>query len=197
MSKDMKSADEWFGEFNKISDRLSKTRSIVDRFAKWIWANVVAEDVIPQRMPPELSNALAELDQELDAIAETSDKLRWYFCTNPSNKWLRGHSLTREEFYIFAAQGIMEIPSTTGLEDAYTEFTHYFYEDNKRMGYIINTSEKPNPQPDTAGDGRTTIKARPTIGIMPEDVKMSFLRPEQLDFFKDFQPELFSRFRKD
>ena len=69
MSKDIKSADDWFGEFDQIREGIAKTRSVVEGFAKWVWDNVVAKDVIPQRMPSEVSDALAAFDQELCAIA--------------------------------------------------------------------------------------------------------------------------------
>ena len=196
MSKDMKSADEWFGEFSKIGEKANNSRSIMDVFAKWVWDNVVAKDVIPHRMPSEVADALAELEQELSDISQTSDNLRWYFCRNPLDKWMTGQKLSREEFYLLSAQGIITIPSETGIQEAYEEFAYYLYEDDEGRGYI-NPSEYLDPPPVSTGNGSSTFKVHLTVGIVPEDVKTSFLRPDQLAFFRDFHPELFSRFKKD
>jgi hypothetical protein len=195
MSGNIRSADDWSREFNRICDSVATARSIVEGFAKWVWDNVVAKDVIPTQMPAEVSVALAALDQELRSIEKLGGNLRWYFCSNPSQKWLAGQQLTREEFYILAAQGIMIIPSESGLEDAYEEFTHYFYEDDKKRGYI-NPLEYPDSPPTPAGHGGWTYKVHLKVGIVPEEVRTSCLRPAQLDFFKSFEPELFSRFRE-
>ena len=73
MSRDIKSADGWSGEFDQIRESIEKSRSVMEGFAKWIWDNVVAKDVIPPRMPSEVSHGLAALDQELRAIAHSND----------------------------------------------------------------------------------------------------------------------------
>ena len=188
MSRDIKSADGWSGEFDQIRESIEKSRSVMEGFAKWIWDNVVAKDVIPPRMPSEVSHGLAALDQELRAIAHSNDNLRWYFCRNPLDKWLTGQQLTREEFYLLAAQGILKIPSETGSEEAYEEFTNDLYEDNELRGYI-----NPSERPELNGGWTPRLK----IGIVPEDVRKSFLSAHQKAFFRKFKPILFSRFRND
>ena len=117
--------------------------------------------------------------------------------SHAGNAWFEScQRLTREEFYILAAQGIIVIPSKTGSEEAYEEFAHYLYEDNAQWGYI-NPSERPDPPPVPTGNGGWTQEVSLKIGIAPEKVRTSFLRTDQLNFFRDFKPELFSRFRKD
>ncbi|MEI6269659.1 MAG: hypothetical protein WCP01_12325 [Methylococcaceae bacterium] len=196
MRRDIKSADDWFGEFHQIQEGIAKTRSTVEGLSKWVWDNVVAKDVIPPQMPSEVSEAIATLDQQLSVIAQTSDNLRWYFCRNAIDKYLGGQQLAREEFYLLAAQGIMIIPSESGFQEAYEEFSHFLYEDNEQRGYI-SPSEQPDPPPVPTEIGGWTQRVGLRIGIVPEVVRTSFLRPDQKDFFKKFRPNLFSRFRKD
>lgn len=196
MNGDIRSALDWSGEFDHIRESIAKARSVVEGLAKWVWDNVVAKDVIPQQMPAEVSEALTALDQELRSLEQLGGNLRWYFCSNPSQKWLACQQLTREEFYLLAAQGIMIIPSESGMEEAYEEYTHYLYEDDKKIGYI-NPSAYPDSPPVPTGDGGWTGTIGLKVGIVPEEVRTSYLRPAQLDFFKNFKTELFARFRKD
>lgn len=171
----------------------------------WLQAEEAFRDVFGKQLPEMQASviatairaaALATLDQELRAIAQTSDNLRWYFCGNPLNKFLTGQRLTREEFYLLSAQGGMIIRSETDSEEAFVEFTHYLYEDDEQRGYII-PSQQPDSPPIPTGNGGWTQKVHVRMGIVPEKVRTSFLRPDQLNFFKDCKPELFSRFRKD
>lgn len=196
MNGDIRSADDWSGEFDHIRESIAKARSVVEGLAKWVWDNVVAKDVIPPQMPAEVSEALTALDQELRSVEQLGGNLRWYFCSNPCQKWLAGQQLTREEFYLLAAQGVMRIPSESGMEEAYEEFTNYLYEDDEKIGYI-NPSEYPDSPPVPTGNGGWTGEVHLKVGIVPEEVRTSCLRPAQLDFFKNFKTELYSRFRKD
>ena len=183
MGKNIESADDWFREFDEIREGLAKARSVVEGLAK--------------QMPLEVSEVLATLDQELRSIERVTDSLSWYFCRNPLRKFLTGQRLSREEFYLLAARGIIVIPSENASEEAYEAFAQYLYEDNEQMGYI-NPSERPDPPPVPTGNGGWTQEVNGMkIGIVPENVRISFLRPDQLNFFRDFRPELFSRFRKD
>jgi hypothetical protein len=196
MSKDIKCFDDSVREFDRLRESLTTTGSIVRTLATWIWDNVVGKDTIPARMPPELSEPFAALEKQMRITAEISDNLRWYFCKNALNKWLSAEPLTREEFYLLAAQGILRIPSETGFREAYEEFALYLYEDNERQGYI-NPSEYPDPPMVPIGKGKWTGTGHVKIGIVPEEVRTSFLSSEQKAFFKEFEPELFARFRKD
>lgn len=171
MNRDIESASDWHREFDRIDKSVTKALSLVEELCK---------------KPAEGSETLPALDHELRSIKQEVGNLRWYFCGNPSHKWLAGQELTREEFYLLAAQGIIRIPSESGLKEAYKEFVYYLYEDDQRICYI-NPSEQPVPP----------WEVRLQIGIVPEEVRESFLRPAQLDFFKKYRPKLFSRFRKD
>ncbi len=127
----IKSFDDAHDTFYKILKSISETRIFVKGLA-------------PQ-MPSEVLTDLATHDQELDAIAKTIDDLRWHFCSNPSDKMMKGQQLNREEIYLLAARGMIVIPSITGKE-AYEEFAYYYYEDEEQRGYI-NPAEFPDPPP--------------------------------------------------
>jgi len=45
MNGDIRSADDWGGEFDHIRESIAKARSVVEGLAKWVWDNVVAKDV--------------------------------------------------------------------------------------------------------------------------------------------------------
>jgi hypothetical protein len=190
------SFDECAEEFDQIRDSIAKAHSIVEVLAHWVWDNVFAKDMIPPQMPPEVSDAITALDEELVAIARTSDDLKWFFCRKALHIFAKGDRLTKEEFYLLAAQGVMRIPSETGIGEAYEDYNYYFYEDDERQGYI-NPSARPDPPPVRTQDGRVTQILSTRIGIVPEDAKISFLNEKQKDFFKKYKPDLFFRFKKD
>ena len=181
MSKDIITIEDCLKDFNDILDRVTKMRSIIKCLAT---------------KPVEFANKLSILEQELSTVEQTIYNLRWCFGGNLWDKCLKGQRMTREEFYLLAAQGIMKIPSETGMGDAYDEYNYYFYEDNEQRGYI-NPSARPDPPPVPKLDGGWTQTISQEIGIVPEDVKISFLNEEQKDFFKKYKPELFLRFKKD
>jgi hypothetical protein len=183
MNRDIISGDNWDDRFDQIAQKLTKLRSIL-------------EGAIIPRMPTVSLDDLVALEQELRTVEQAWEDLRCYVGRNPREKYLSGQQLTREEFYLLAVQGILIIPSETGLEEAYKEFDHYRYEDNEWMGYI-NPAEPPDPPSVPGRNGGWTQKVHIKVGILPEQVRIKFLREDQLKFFRKFKPKLFSRFRKD
>jgi len=107
MTKEIKTPDDWSQNFEDITASVNELRFAVDSIAKWIWDNVVGKGVIHPKMPTEISEALAKIDREIRTVIETSDNIRWYFCSQPWRKWLEGQPLTREEYYLLAATGIL------------------------------------------------------------------------------------------
>lgn len=181
MRKDTINKRIWLEKFNNIHESVTKMRSIIGLLI---------------RRPEECSNKLAILEQELSAVDQNIGNLKWYFGMNSSDKWLKGQMMTKEEFYLLAAQGILTVPSETGEREAYEEYNYYLYEDDEQTGYI-NPSAEPDSPPVQTPDGGRTQKVSLKIGICPENVKISFLKEEQKDFFKRYKPGLFSRFKKD
>lgn len=176
MSKNGKSDYDWFSELINLCKSINNPLSVLKNVYKRDWDQ----------------ESFAAIKQELCVIARRINDLRWYLCSNPLNKYLSGQQLTREEFYLLAAQGGLIVHSASGLE-AYDEWKYFLYEDNEIRGYI-NTSTPP-PIPILPDKGPQTIYCG--LGVVPEDVRASFLSPDQTKFFKKFHSELFSRFRKD
>ena len=167
MKNEIKSALQWESKFNAVSLLITDAIDIIEKISPY----EVTEN------PRKIYNNLREAKQ-------ICDELKYYFCQNSIYKLLLGQGLSREEFYLLAAQGILLIPSTTGLEQAHEEFAYYLYEDNNQKGYI---------QPDQLPISEGT--AQFTMGVTPEDVRKEFLRPDQIEFFEKHRPNLFSRFR--
>lgn len=167
MTREIKSSLQWDSEFNQV-------RQLVTDAIKTI------EDLDPY----ELMKDPRVIYEKLLEAKQICENLNHYFCWNSAEKWLLGQALSREEFYLLAAQGILLIPSTTGLEQAHEEFAHYLYEDDNQKGYI-----KPDQFPISEGT------AACTIGVTPEDVRKDFLRPDQKEFFTKHRPNLFCRFK--
>jgi len=100
----IKSFDDAHDNFYKVIKSLSKAHTFVKGLA-------------PQ-MRSEALKDLATLDKKLDIISQTIDDLRWHFCSNPLEKLRTAQQLNREEVYLLAAQGVITIPSKTGVEEA-------------------------------------------------------------------------------
>ena len=180
MSRDIKSAEDWIAEFNQICQDIDQM--------------VVDVDAKRREVPSEV---FQELHYRLYEILQTAKNLRGYFCSNAAIKWVTGQRLTKEEYYLLAAQGILKIPSESGLKEAYEEYSYYHYEDNKIKGYI-NPSEKPVPSRVPNENGLLgSRQGHLKVGIVPEDVNTSFLRQDQKEFFEKFHPDLFSRFKRE
>lgn len=165
---------DWLDQFNEILESSKQAHTIVLRdLEKW-------------GAPTEVREVLWTLDQKLRTITDAIINLKWELWSRPWDKLLKGQRLTKEEFYLLAAQGLILVPSRSGFEEAYEEFTHYLYEDNEIIGYI-NPRNPPNP----------SGELRLEIGVSPEEVRTSYLSSDQLEYFRGFEPKLFSRFRKD
>ncbi len=178
MSEDTKSDKDWIDEFEEIYKKLSNARTITENIA----------DLLPFEIPE-----LRDIHQNLHDSLGSIENLRLRLCSNPLERLLTGQQLTREEFYILAAQGILKIPSETGREDAFEEFGYYLYEDEERKGYI-NPSENTDAEP---GGEDSTQATQLQIGVTPEDVRKSRLSPDQKDYFQQYRSDLFSQFRND
>ena len=178
MSEDTKPDKDWADEFDDIRKKLSNARNIIENIA----------DLMPFDVPE-----LGDIHQDLHDSLGTIENLRWRLCSNPLERLLTGQQLTREEFYILAAQGILKIPSAAGRGEAFEEFGCYLYEDEERKGFI-DPSE--NTEAELVEEDSTQA-TQPQIGIMPEDVRKSRLSPDQKAYFQKYKPDLFSRFRND
>ncbi|MGO9137236.1 MAG: hypothetical protein ACLQBC_06155 [Syntrophales bacterium] len=192
MSKDKKSTGDFLGDLISVEGGMEKSISILKDVFRF-----VGELLGKKEIPDTLRTLHNELFEELETIDWTIKDLRFRFFRYPNNKWLTGQQLTREEYYLLAAQGILRIPSVSGLREAYEEYSlYYLYEDDEAKGYI-NPCQEPTSPPVPQANGSMKIKCGAILGITPEDVKTSFLREDQKDYFREFEPDLFSRFKKE
>ncbi len=99
---------------------------------------------------------------------------------------MSGARLTEDEFYLCRLAGVsFPWAGSLGVGAAHDAqaFDHHFYEDDKQMGYI-------NPQK-TDSTGRHDM-----LGIDPQEVRVSALRPAQREFWERYSPAVFARFRR-
>lgn len=174
--REIMSSDDWGREFDSIRRGMARIHAVMDRL--------------------EMSHTptYARLRDEVRFTEEAIERLSWYFCKSAIEKWSKGQRLSKEDVYLFAAQGLLILPSSNGMEEAFEEYDHYYYEDDERKGYISDQS--PDPLPAQASNGVLSQRVRLKMGIMAEDVRTSFLRADQMAYFTKHQPELFSRFKK-
>ena len=174
--REIMSSDDWGREFDSIRRGMARIHAVMDRL--------------------EMSHTptYARLRDEVRSTEEAIEKLSWYFCKNAFEKWSKGQRLTKEDVYLFAAQGLLILPSSTGMEEAFEEYDYYFYEDDERKGYI--SDQAPDSLPARASNVVMSQSVRLKMGILAEDVRTSFLRADQLAYFTKHQPELLSRFKK-
>jgi hypothetical protein len=198
MTGDLLKVDDWFKEFDNLFEQLVEVRAMVKSCSHMVNEKVIVKDIYSKEMHIDLKNTINKINKELNSIDDTQNKIRWCFLSNPLDKWSSGQRLTKEEFYLLAAQGCITVSSTSDKEEAYEEYFHYLYEDNKCKGYI-NSNEYIDPlstyDNSISGD-RSHENGHFRIGIAPENVSTNFLRDDQLEYFKNYKPELFSRFNK-
>lgn len=122
-----------------------------------------------------------DFDELLEAVRATWER----YVSTPADKLLRGDRLTREEFHVMAAAGIIQGASKqlSGLPvDDYELFDLMCYDDGAKRCYINPALEPSN--------GENKMQA----GSAPEDLSWDGLRGEQKDFFEQYDPELALRF---
>ncbi|MDY6954051.1 MAG: hypothetical protein SWE60_21310 [Thermodesulfobacteriota bacterium] len=184
----------WPDRFESISKNAGAATGLLHSLAKMLIADTESEEeILDFDLREKVSKVLRDLDQALAHIEKTNGELRDYFCSLPVRKLLTGLPLTREEFYLLAAAGAITIPSESG-EGPYKEFMYYLYEDNEQCGYI-NLSETHSEQwVNVEAEG---WEAEPciTLGVMPEDVDISYLGDDQRAFLKKHRPKLYARFK--
>ncbi|HEX5474693.1 MAG TPA: hypothetical protein VFX12_08545 [Vicinamibacterales bacterium] len=131
-----------------------------------------------------------DLRDHLDGVNNASDKLFERLCSAPVRRWLGGHRLTREEYHVMAAGGLIEYNTKAACVCAFDDFdvcSLFQYEDETRRCYI-------NPKMDVLPPGR--MRLRGGIGEPPEELSWDRLRPEQQRFFATYLPDVAARFKR-
>ena len=172
---------EWTQQLRAVSEALEPLHGVLGELDRWLWQHVVASDDLPRKLPDEIADLLQRLGEGLQAGESAASEAFQRFSARPLAKFLAGMRLSEEEFYILGGMGVLPL----GLTDvtAFEAFSMLYYEDDRRHGYI-NPAEIPR-QP-----GYPKLR----FGIIPEEVCMKFLRPEQDTFLRTRFPELYARF---
>ena len=112
-------------------------------------------------------------------------------------KSLSGQRLTREEFYIARALGLVtSVPCVDDLNE-FEVFDLFHVQSEKRQGYL-DGEVKPLPPGKLNPDRSYTKPGRLQTGLNvgPEEIKWEDLRPEQQEFFKIHFPKIAGRFKR-
>lgn len=101
VKKEMNSAIQWEGQFYEALRHLTYARQLIEDNAE-----------------SDSKNVIGEIYKTLLETAEICGSLKYYFCRNSIDKWITGEELSKEDFYLLAAQGVLVIPSESGLHEA-------------------------------------------------------------------------------
>jgi len=140
---------------------------------------------------PEIDSSFNRLVEILDRSRRRSDELFGRFVSGPLYGFVKGRTLTREEYYMTLAAGLHSYTAkAAGLStfDDFEIFNFFCYEDEERRCYI-NPSMEPLPP------GRIRLHGG-GLGEPPEELWWSKLRPEQQAFFSDYLPNIADRFKR-
>jgi hypothetical protein len=183
-------AKSWLDDGNEIATDIDVALDALRFTSDWLWRNVVADDVWPRQMPEELAVALEKMDGALRAAKDFAR----YPGEHVASKFLAARVMTRDEFYTLCALGGGPPFNVSGLcpFDEYEIYTFFCYEDDEQWTYI-NPDKKP-PTPSTLSLG-VVVKLVGGFGIAPEEVRISFLHPDEREFFRKYLPEVFARFK--
>lgn len=112
---------------------------------------------------------------------------------------MRGRPLTREEFHLAMAFGVLNFTNKNcGLSefDDYDVFANFCYEDEERFAYIM-PEQRPLSSERLGDTGSGKVRACIIgPGLPPEEIHWDRLRPEQRAFFERNIPEVAARFNR-
>lgn len=80
-----------------IMDVAEGMREVTAEMEHWVWTHVVAPDVLPRQLPPEMAALLVRLHERINALPPISEKVR-HVAIGPALKYLSGQPLSRSEF---------------------------------------------------------------------------------------------------
>ena len=94
----------------------------ISEIARWIWQNVVADDVFPQRLPEEISESLGKVNNSGDEIMNNIRILDERIGYGPAWKLICKNHLTKEEFYFLRSQGLITFTEGGGSDPEYETY---------------------------------------------------------------------------
>jgi hypothetical protein len=178
----------WSGNLRELVDVVERVEQIVHDLYRWASESEVASDALPGQIPEpvrmQFDTAFAATERARRLAMLLHDRLN----IAPSERFLNGRRLTREQFYLIRAEGWeFDNRLALGLEglDDYELFEHLCYEDGHRYCYINPAAEPREPHSNTIGL---------RFGTPPEELSRGALRPEQILFFQKHAPDVLARF---
>jgi hypothetical protein len=168
----MEDREGWVGDFTELRRCLGRAAEASRHMADWM-----RKQLGPERLPSDVLTLMEDISQAQSLESRLSDRLH----TGPMDRLFRGNPMSREEFYLLVAMGVLIGGSCTG--DPYDDFQMLRYEDDERHSYITLHQKPPG----------LVIH----FGPYPEELSWERLRPEQREFFSRHMPELAARFKRD
>ncbi len=183
---------KWADQFHHIAAATDQGMHALQDVTSWISRYVVADDVLPRVDPPrQIAPAIEAVRTAFEEIRRARSDAFERFVAAPLDRLVRGFELTAEQYYLLSAMGaIRGTAKDLGLSpvDDFEAFALLHYDDDEWEGYI-----NPSLEPRDLGSGKAGFR----FGRSPEEVPRARLRPEQSEFFRQYLPEVFSRFRED
>jgi hypothetical protein len=177
---------KWMQELYAMRGQIDELRFALRTVEDWVWEKVVGHDVLPRRFPQELQPAFERIKERLGEIESNAGISIDRYSDRPRLFLTKAYPLSEEYFYVLQAMGLFR-GITKGLNlspvSDFEAFMLMRYEDEQRRGYI-NPAESPRK------DGMIGIR----FGAPPEEINRSDLRPEQLEFFQQYLPQVYARF---
>lgn len=179
----------WPDQLRAVFEAIAPMEGAVNDLTHWFWEHVVAKDCLPCSLPPEVADSLQRLSAAIEAARDASTQAFERFSSHPIQKCFTGKKFTEEEFYILRGMGVIrDMAKNLGLSEMsdYEALSMLYYEDDEGHGYI-------NPGEEPLAKGR--LKWR--WGIVPETVRIKFLRKDQEEFLRRKIPSLYGRFLRE
>ena len=167
----MEDEEGWGGDFQELRRSLARAAE-----ASHGMANQMRMQLGPEPLPSDVLTLMEDISKAKSLANQLSDRLHRV----PLDKLFRGQPMSREEFYLLVALGVLTGVSYAG--DPYDDFQMLRYEDHERRSYMTVAQKPPAGKP-VARAGCFRRKC----------VKQ--LRPEQRSFERHI-PELAARFRR-
>ncbi len=186
----MSDSGKWLEDLRSAKSAIKSAGQSIRDVRAWVYQNGT------RQFPLELDQSFEALDKSLQnaatfvgAIDETNTSLM--------TKALSGQRLSRVQFHLLSALGVLNYTNkTAGLSeyDDYEVFQHFCYERGEDHAYI--TPDMEPLEPSVTVDGTTTYKVRAFApGRPPEEIPLDHLKAEQRLFFERYLPNVVARFK--
>jgi hypothetical protein len=177
------------GQVKSLRSSLDLGTDATRQLYQWVYDNVTASDVLPREIGAVPSALLQRLGGALESACRAARDIEASLWGDPVERFIKGFLLSREEYYLLAACGLVSYTcKSAGLcdYDDYDILVQFHYEDDERCCYINPTLEPRVP-------GFISMR----IGVAPEEISWHRLRSDQRAFFEQKLPEIAARFGRE